>query len=339
MKFALAQDSTFVKHGRDGHVERPERLESILSLLKESKFEHELTPFPVRSGSNEEIELCHKPDVWKRVEQITQSGGGNLDPDTYINPWSDKAARLALGTGIDLCQAVLNGEYDRGFLLCRPPGHHATPTHSMGFCLYSTIAIAAKACAAQGKRTLVFDWDVHHGNGTQDCLYDHGGTKFVSLHQSPLFPGSGYPDERGEGEGAGTIYNVPLPAGCGDAEYVCTYKTIVRPLIRQYDPEIILVSAGYDGHHKDLLGGMKVTRAGFSQLAAMVAEDAEATAAKGKIVGFLEGGYHLGGLAESVVTTIDVWTGGTPRDIPRSPVDDRVKRLLAKLATDYDLDR
>ena len=338
MRFALAQDPHFTKHLREGHVERPERLEAALEAIAAAQFSVPLEPFPTRRATDEEIGLCHHPSVWAKVAELTEVGGGNIDSDTYVNPFSDTAARLAVGVGIDLCRAVLEGEFNRGFLLARPPGHHATPITSMGFCLYSTIAIAAKACAALGKRVLVFDWDVHHGNGTQDCLYDHGGSRFVSFHQSPLFPGSGYPDERGEGEGEGTIYNVPLPAGCGDAEYLLAYREIVRPLIRQYDPHILLISAGYDAHHNDLLGGMKVTREGFAHLAALVAEDAEATSCEGRLVGFLEGGYHLGGLAESVVATLDVWSGGEVPPLPDNSLpDDTVKRMIHMLCDRFEL--
>lgn len=337
MTFALVSDSVFGRHRSFDHVERPERLEAVEGALRGVSWTSELVRLAPREAEDHELLLCHDEAVLSRVKDLTDQGGGWLDPDTYVNEWSDRAARLAVGGGIDLCKAVLEGDYQRGFLAARPPGHHATPSRSMGFCLYSTAAIAAKACALLGKRVLVYDWDVHHGNGTQDCLYDHGGTCFVSLHQSPFYPGSGYPDERGVGAGEGLTYNVPLPAGCGDAEYLESYRSIVRPVIKQYDPHLIIVSAGYDAHHKDLLGQMKVTRDGFGQLAALVAEDAQDTAAQGRVVGFLEGGYHLAGLAESVVATFQAWLGHSLTPAPVRPVDDRVKRLLALLKQKYKL--
>ena len=208
----------------------------------------------------------------------------------------------------------------------------------MGFCLFSTVAIVAKACAQAGHRILVFDWDVHHGNGTQDCLYDHEGSCFVSIHQSPFYPGTGYPDERGEGAGLGSIYNIPLPAGCRDAEYLLCYDKIVGPLIKKYDPHLILVSAGFDAHKQDLLGAMQVTREGFAQLAQRVSQDSRQTAAQGRLVGFLEGGYHLGGLAESVEATLEVWTGKeAPRARPQGPPTDQIKRQILELAGRYEL--
>ena len=339
MKFGLLRDKRFAEHApATEHVERPGRLEAIWAALDASEVDKDFIAVQPRLATDEELLLCHRPQVLEKVQELTAAGGGHLDPDTYVNEHSDTAARLSVGGGIDLCKAVLSGELDRGFSLCRPPGHHATPERSMGFCLYSTIALVAKALHELAPRILIFDWDVHHGNGTQDCLYDWGGTCFVSMHQSPFYPGSGYPDERGADEGEGSIYNIPLPAGCGDAEYLKAYHTIVRPVIRQYDPHLILVSAGYDAHKNDLLGGMRVTREGFSQLAALVAEDAEATSCKGRLVGFLEGGYHLGGLAESVMTTLEVWSGQTSVvSAGKSPADDQVTRLLNRLATSFDL--
>ena len=338
MRFATANDPTFLKHKTASHVERPERLAAVQEMLEKTEFSIPFLPVATREATDEELLLCHEPEVLERVVKLTENGGGNLDPDTYVNAWSDRAARLAVGSGIDLTRAVLQGEYDRGFVFCRPPGHHATPTKSMGFCLYSTIAIVAKACADLAQRILIFDWDVHHGNGTQDRLYDHSGTQFVSIHQGQFYPGTGYPDERGEGEGKGAIFNIPLPRACGDAEYLETYKTLVRPIIRQYDPELILVSAGYDAHQDDLLGGMNVTAQGFAQLAEYVKEDALATAAKGRIVGFLEGGYHLGGLSESLRETLRVWTGDSSAVTPNTrDCNDQIKRLLKRLSDDFEL--
>jgi acetoin utilization deacetylase AcuC-like enzyme len=338
VRFGLLTDETFVRHRTTEHVERPERLEAILSALEAAEFEVDFERFPGRLATDHELRLCHHQAVLDRVKSLTESGGGNLDPDTYLNEWSDEAARKSVGGGIDLCRAVLEGRLDRGFSICRPPGHHATPERSMGFCLYSTVAVVAKACADLAHRILVLDWDVHHGNGTQDCLYDHAGTCFISLHQSPFYPGSGYPDERGEGPGAGSIYNIPLPAGCGDPEYMSAYLTLVRPIIQKYDPHLLIVSAGYDAHQKDLLGGMKVTRDGFRQLATWVAEDADSTSAKGRLVGFLEGGYHLGGLSESVIATLAAWTGPTaPLSSISARPNDRVKRLLNELSTRFEL--
>lgn len=337
MKFGLVSDPTFVKHyAPSRHVERPERLEAILEALQGRTFATELIPVSTRLASDEELLRAHHPSVLAAVQELTEEGGGHLDPDTYLNSSSDTAARLAVGGGIDLCQAVLRGEFDRGFVLGRPPGHHATPSRSMGFCLYSTVALVALACKELAPRILIFDWDVHHGNGTQDCLYSNPDTCFISLHQGRFYPGTGYEDERGEGPGEGLTYNLPLPAGCGDPEYLAAYYRLVRPIIRRYDPHLIIVSAGYDAHRDDLLGGMKVTADGFAKLAQLVAEDAEATSAKGRVVGFLEGGYHLGGLADSVMETLDVWTQTKTPEVPEPHrIDPIVLKQLAVARTRF----
>lgn len=329
MRFGLVDDPTFTEHQSPGHVERPERLQAVREALLPIRQEFEFQNLPARPASDDELLLLHEPEVLTRIEELTRAGGGHLDPDTYVNASSDLAARRAVGGGIDLCRAVLEGRLDRGFLLARPPGHHATPTRSMGFCLYSTIAIAARACADLCQRILILDWDVHHGNGTQDCLYSDGNTCFISMHQAPFYPGTGLPAERGEGPGEGLTYNIPLPSGCGDEEHLAAYYRLVRPILRRYDPQLILVSAGYDSHKKDPLGGMRVTTDGFAALAALVAEDAEKTAARGRLVGFLEGGYDLHGVASSTLATIRVWTGlDKPTPEPPSQVDDAVLRLL-----------
>lgn len=336
MRFGLATDPEFLLHESPGHVERPDRLRAVIDGLAPLKSEFEFLTKAARAAGDEEILWAHDIQVIETIKALTSSGGGSIDPDTYVNSHSDRAARLAVGAGIDLCRDVLAGVLDRAFLVARPPGHHATPTRSMGFCLYSTVAIAAKACAQSCQRVLVLDWDVHHGNGTQDCLYDDPNTCFISLHQSPFYPGTGYPDERGVGPGQGLTYNLPLPAGCGDEEYLAAYFRVVRPIIREYDPQIILVSAGYDAHKKDLLGGMKVSTEGFAKLAALVDEDAQFTAAKGRLVGFLEGGYELSSLAQSVEATLRVWTG-LDKFVVEEPNcrNDQVNRLLSLAKTRF----
>lgn len=317
MRFGLISDPVFLQHEIPGHVERPDRLRAIAEALKPLRDRFAFVDLPARPAKDEELLLAHQRQVLETVASLTAQGGGAIDPDTEVNPFSDRAARLAAGGGIDLARAVAKGELDRGFLLARPPGHHATPKRSMGFCLYSTIAIAALACRDLCERIAILDWDVHHGNGTQDCLYCDPGTLFISLHQSPFYPGTGYREEQGGGPGAGLTVNLPLPAGCGDAEYLAAYHRLVRPLLRRYDPELILVSAGYDAHSKDPLGGMKVSTEGFAQLAGLVAEDAESCTSAGRLVGFLEGGYDLSGLASSVAATLEVWSG--LRQAPSEP--------------------
>jgi acetoin utilization deacetylase AcuC-like enzyme len=329
MRFGFVDDAAFLLHRSPGHVERPERLEAVREALQSIRPRVSPLDLDARPAADDELLLVHEPEVLARVEELTRAGGGHLDPDTYVNKHSDRAARLAVGGGIDLCRAVATGELDRGFVLARPPGHHATPTRSMGFCLYSTVAIVARACADLCQRILILDWDVHHGNGTQDCLYRDGGTCFISLHQAPFYPGTGHPNEQGEGPGENLTFNLPLPAGCGDDEYLAAYFRLVRPIIRRYDPQLILVSAGYDAHRNDPLGGMAVSTGGFAALAALISEDSHKTAAAGRLVGFLEGGYDLKGVSESLAATVKVWSGLETLD-PQAPTryDDQVRRLL-----------
>lgn len=330
MRFGLVDHPTFLLHKTHGHVERPERLEAVREALSPLRHAGKFVKLDARLATDDELLLVHQPEVLALIKEVTEHGGGHLDPDTYVTIYSDQAARLAVGGGIDLCRAVAKDELDRGFLLARPPGHHATPTQSMGFCLYSNVAIAAKACSDLCERLLILDWDVHHGNGTQDCLYNDGSTCFISLHQAPFYPGTGTLDERGQGPGQNLTYNLPLPAGCGDADYLAAYSRIVRPIIRRYDPQLIVVSAGFDAHQLDPLGGMKLTTPGFATLATLVAEDAQQTSAKGKIIGFLEGGYDLNGLSTSLTVTISAWLGlDTPTiSLPTQESESKISHLL-----------
>ena len=335
MKFGIVTDPRFERHSTPSgvdHVERPERLRAIADELKHHPWSSSFLQQSLRQATDAELLELHRPEVLSALSEITAVGGGNLDPDTFVNSYTEECARLAVGSGIDLCRSVLQGKLDRGFAMVRPPGHHATPERSMGFCMFSTIALAARGCSDLCDRVLIFDWDVHHGNGTQDCLYDDGKTCFVSMHRSPFYPGTGYLDERGEGAGAGLNYNIPLPGGCGDAEYLAAYFDLVRPIIKDYDPQLILVSAGYDSHKLDPLGGMAVTDRGFAQLAGLVAEDAENCSAQGRLVGFLEGGYSLGGLSTSVAATLEVWCGQRKVTVKKPlSIDPTVQRQITKV--------
>ncbi len=336
MRFGLVHDPVFLQHDIPGHVERPDRLRAIFKALKPFREQFTFVELSPREATEEELLSVHHPKVLSTVARLTELGGGSIDPDTQVNPYSDRAARLAVGGSVDLARAVARGELDRGFVLARPPGHHATPSTSMGFCLYSTVAIAAVACRDLCPRVAILDWDVHHGNGTQDCLYEDGGTLFISLHQAPFYPGTGKLTETGAGDGEGLTVNIPLPSGCGDAEYLSAYLRVVRPLLRRYDPHLILVSAGYDSHAKDPLGGMKVSTQGFARLSALVDEDSRATSASGRLVGFLEGGYDLDGLSSSVLATLEVWTGFKQvKSEPLGTISSSVSALLSEAERNF----
>lgn len=331
MKFGLNANPRFLDHDTGTHVENAGRLRAVREALTTAGlFEHTVA-LESRPATDEEILLCHEPSVIADVEAASAQGGRWLDPDTYASPATAEVARLSAGTVIEAALALRRGEADRAFVCVRPPGHHATPGTPMGFCFYSNVALAAKAA---GCRVFLFDWDVHHGNGTQDCLYSDGDTCFFSVHQYPFYPGTGAADERGTGAGSGLTYNLPLWAGLGDPEYLFAFDRLVAPACRKFAPELIIVSAGYDAHRGDPLGGMQVSTDGFRQLASRIAALAQEFEAP--LLGVLEGGYNPRALGESVVATIEAWRSPSPvNEVTR--LDDRCRRLVQRLASEFEV--
>ena len=237
----------------------------------------------------------------------------SLDPDTYVSRESLEVARLAAGGAIDLARAVASGRLHSGLAAVRPPGHHAEAGHAMGFCLFNNVAIAAQALRSEMgiERIAIVDWDVHHGNGTQHVFEGDRDVLFASLHQFPFYPGTGALDERGHDRGLGSTVNLPLPAGCGDAEYGLMFDTLLAPLLLAFKPEFILVSAGFDAHERDPLGGMRVTTRGFGLFARRLCAVADETCG-GRIALALEGGYDLEALADSVAEVVRVLAEPSP---------------------------
>ena len=303
---ALLRDPRFQGHDTGGHPENARRLRAIEQELAARDLLRDRPVVPFAPAPDAALGLVHDRRYVVGVREFAAQGGGYLDADTVVQPDSIDVAALAAGAGIAAVDAALDGVVARSFVLTRPPGHHATPQRGMGFCIFNTIAVAAAHALERGAaRVMIIDWDVHHGNGTQDAFYDTDQVLFVSLHQSPLYPGSGAASERGAGRGSGFTRNVPLRAGGGDADYQAAFADIVAPAAEAYQPELVLISAGFDAHAADPLANMRVTEAGFSEMAQRAREIAE-THAGGRLIAFLEGGYDPPALARSVAATLAV---------------------------------
>lgn len=309
----LYRHPAFLGHDTGMHVEHPSRLLALdAELTHRSMLDDRPAPewFP---ATDEQVLRAHDPGLLAALERLTVAGGGAIDPDTVVLPDSLAAARMAAGAGVDAVDRVARGETRRAFVLSRPPGHHATRTRAMGFCLLNTIAIAALHARASGfDRVAIIDWDVHHGNGTQDIFEADPHVLFCSSHRFewPFFPGTGHPSERGTGPGAGTTHNVALHAGDGDAAIATALRDVFAPAVRAFKPDLILVSAGYDAHIDDPLGGLRVTDEGFRALATMV-RDLAAEATGGRLVAVLEGGYHPRSSARCIAETIAILEGSS----------------------------
>jgi acetoin utilization deacetylase AcuC-like enzyme len=285
-------------------VERPERLVAVDRAL--DALGDGIRKLEAREASDDELLLAHGREYLEAIHRVA-GRSGQLDPDTYASPRTVEVARLAAGSLVDAALRVASGEATRAFAALRPPGHHAERLAPMGFCVFNNIAIAAQALRAQAgvERIAIVDWDVHHGNGTQHAFESERDVLFASLHQFPFYPGTGALDEQGQGRGLGSTLNFPLPGGCGDAEYGELFDELLVPMLLAWRPQMLLVSAGFDAHARDPLGGMEVSTAGFAAMAERACAVADEVCG-GKIVLALEGGYDLDALAESVAAVVSV---------------------------------
>jgi acetoin utilization deacetylase AcuC-like enzyme len=334
-------DEIFKLHDFPGHPESATRLVAIMEYLKRRNLLPQLQHIPTRHATLAELRRCHHIRHIGRVEEVSLHGGGMLDADTYTNEHSYEAAVRAVGGVINLVSGVVDGFLDNGFALVRPPGHHATPIRAMGFCLFSTIAIAAQAARFDKglARVAVIDFDVHHGNGTQDALYDDPAVLFVSSHQYPFYPGTGGLNEIGHGEAKGTTLNIPLELGVSDLGFKRLYGDIVFPAIRRFQPQLILVSAGFDAHWDDPLANIGLSLTGYYQLCQHLINLA-AEICGGRIVFVLEGGYNLDVLASGVGNVFRLLLGDTTCDDPLGPSpwpEPDVSDLITKLKLIHNL--
>ncbi|MFQ5515485.1 MAG: histone deacetylase [Myxococcota bacterium] len=313
----LIRDSRFLEHRpARPHPERPERLQAIDEALRDLKTPH--AQAPAREASDEEILRVHSAEALGQLQALSGTQA-QLDADTYVSPRSTDVARLAAGGSADLVLRVAGGENRSGFALVRPPGHHAERDRAMGFCLLNNAAIAVEALRHEAglERVAILDWDVHHGNGTQHLFEADRDVLYVSLHQFPFYPGTGSLEERGTGAGEGATLNLPLPAGCGDAEYGAAFERIVLPVLEEFVPELVVVSAGFDAHFRDPLASMEITEAGYARMTADLVALCEALCG-GRLVLILEGGYDGDALGASVRTVVEQLApeADPPPDLP-----------------------
>lgn len=284
-----------------GHPERSDRIRALLDHLKATGLDEQCvwrTPDP---ASVESLQNNHGKDFIELVEMVATAGGGPLDADTILSAKSYEAALRSSGACIQAVDTVLRGEARNAFSMNRPPGHHARRSVAMGFCLFNSIAIGARhALAHHGlERVFIFDWDVHHGNGTQESFYEDPSVFFCSIHQSPLYPGTGMPHESGEGPGEGTTLNLTVPSGARGSLYESLFREKVGPAMRNFKPDLIMISAGFDAHRRDPLAGVRLEDEDFGMLTRGVLELAQDLCG-GRVVSVLEGGYDLQGLSGGV---------------------------------------
>ncbi len=333
---AIDYDPFNLRHTREGHPENYRRLEKAWALLTQDGILPSLLTIPSTMAPVDAVLKVHTPRYIERLQMSQLLGGGHLDADTYLNADSYNAALLAAGGLLNTVDAVLDGRAQNGFALVRPPGHHALSHVGMGFCLLGNVAIAARWAQQQHgvSRVLIVDFDVHHGNGTQDVFYSDPSVLFFSTHQYPYYPGTGAADEMGDEHGYGATINVPLPAYVGDRGFLNIFRNILAPAARRFRPQLILLSAGYDAHWLDPLASMQLSVTGYATLVEELLALADELCG-GRLVAVLEGGYNLDVLSHAVLSTLRVLSGdergvSDPFGPPRTQERD-VSDLIARV--------
>ncbi len=308
----VVSDLRFQTHrGPEGHPERPERLVAVGQAIE--AFRDRIQWAEPRPADASEILRVHDATLVNFLESTSGQPSGRIDADTYFSPSSYDVACLAAGGCIDLTRSILRGDVTRGLAAVRPPGHHAEKNRAMGFCLLNNVAIAVRALQAEdgAPRVLVFDWDVHHGNGTQHTFESDPDVLYISTHQFPFYPGTGDFSEAGLDAGAHATINIPMPAGCGDDEYVGVVQRIVVPAAMAFEPDMIVISCGFDAHLEDPLASMELTGKGFHEMSTIMHALAD-TLCDGRIAFILEGGYSLDGVREGTQAVLETLTQSAP---------------------------
>lgn len=338
MNLGYLYSPTFLEHAEAGHPESPQRLEAVLQVLEDTRLLKQMTVLDPRPATDEQLLAVHSQKHLDKILAAHKRGGIMLDADTFLGERSREAAYLAAGAAIAGVDAVMEGEVDAAFAFARPPGHHATRDLAMGFCIFNNIAVAAQhALDRYGlERVLIVDFDVHHGNGTQDIFYESPRVMYFSTHRYPFYPGSGHWRDMGIGAGVGATFNVPLPHSIGDKMYARIFDDLLYPAAERYRPQLVLVSAGYDAHWSDPLGAlMLLTSSGFGYMTRVLNSIAHDFCG-GRIVLILEGGYNLDALGNSVAASAGALLGIEDSPDPLGPpprqerdISDMIEQLRA----------
>jgi acetoin utilization deacetylase AcuC-like enzyme len=294
------------------HPERPGRLEAVRRGLEAAYAGGSAAPVVPRAATRDELLRVHDATAIDALEAFCRAGGGRLDMDTSASAASWDAAIMAAGAGLDAVERLQAGEADAAFVAVRPPGHHATPERAMGFCLINNVAVTAAALATAGERVLIVDFDAHHGNGTQDAFYRDGNVVYVSLHQWPLYPGTGRLEETGEGPGEGATVNMPVPPGTTGDVYLAAIDEVITPVSERFSPTWLIMSAGFDGHRADPMANLGLSSGDFAEITARLSR----LVPPGRRIVVLEGGYDLAALEDSTAGCVAALAGETARPEP-----------------------
>ena len=330
----IAYTDKYLEHDNINHPENSERLVSIMRVLKRSGIMKEVKLVEPKPCDENIILEVHSEEMVNKVKELSETTGW-IDLDTYVCIGSYEIARLAVGAVLDLAETILSGEDETGFALVRPPGHHATRNRSMGFCLFNNVAITAHLLAKKKKKILIFDHDVHHGNGTQDIFYEDPRVMYQSFHLSPHYPGTGDIDEVGRGDGEGYTINLPLPRGAGRDTVIEAMRKVFIPIAERFKPDLIIVSAGFDSHYQDPLGGLRLDIDTFYQMIDLL------RSVQRRLVCSLEGGYNLDKLGILVLTEIRAMMN-LDRPIEEridelSHAGDRIEKLKRRMREYWDI--